>query len=952
MNLHENQSIALNETISNDFNSGIIAHATGTGKSLTGINIVYEYVKKYSKCNIFWLCEYKSVLDELFYNKNFIVYLNKLEKTHIIFNFSRNKKSDWYNDINKNNNTITFINRAFLTSQLKYQKITEKIDLIIHDECHSIKNQTTTEFYNYFQRIFPDIKIIGLSATPLIKSPFLNIINHYTLYDALCEKSIVNPKIIWFTKEGNLSQKDIMIEVKNLIENLYYKKIIVWCGLINICNELYKLWKEYFSDYTVCIDTSQSLDENNFEKFKNLTEKGILFCAAKHREGSDIKNLDACIFMDKVQKRSAKTFLQCVGRVLRLQKNKDHGLIIDIKAKNAYDIIKRMALYLNNDKTFPYTYNYTYNENQTIKINNLLIKDKNNTIIKSENLLEKPIDEKMICKKFKRQLPDKKIYRERFHYELNLFVEKDLLKYLNFATEILELTQDIPHVTRGSCGSSLLCYLLGITHVDPVEYNIKFERFLNIYRNNLPDIDFDFPHNLRDEIFYRLEKKWPGKIARISNHVHYHEKSAKRAVLKELGYNKFIGKYEIDDIIKKLPQSLKSTFNNKVKNLENKFRMYSLHCGGIVFYPEGVPDYIKHTSKSQNVINQITLNKYDISTEKKFKIDILSSRALTQLYTVDKNLPFTDFESITIDKNVMELFKKGNNIGITLAESPLIRKAMINIEAKNISDLALVLAIIRPAAKDVKVEQEITKDDLVFDDDAIDFLAKYCNIDHAKADYYRRNIAKNNYTIINEIKKQLPNNKKKKFETITENLQGYGFCKAHSYSYAQLIYKLAFIKYHKPKKFWEATIKHCESSYRKWVHLFEAFQCNVDFTNIYFQEKSVYSNNKNNQIFRLNNEEHFSKYGIWNFKLNYFYPKCYGFIQNNIYHFKGLIASIKVLQNIIIYCICIAPNKYIEIIIDNKKKHFNSFKSKGIKGIGKLQDSCIISIKSNLYSFF
>ena len=87
-----------------------------------------------------------------------------------------------------------------------------------------------------------------------------------------------------------------MIEVKNLIENLYYKKIIVWCGLINICNELYKLWKEYFSDYTVCIDTSQSLDENNFEKFKNLTEKGILFCAAKHREGSDIQNLDACIF--------------------------------------------------------------------------------------------------------------------------------------------------------------------------------------------------------------------------------------------------------------------------------------------------------------------------------------------------------------------------------------------------------------------------------------------------------------------------------------------------------------------------------------------------------------------------------------------------------------------------------------------------------------------------------
>ena len=952
MELNNNQINAIDETINNNFNSGIIAHATGTGKSLIGINIVHEYVKKYCDSNIFWLCEYKQVINELFNNKNFIIYLNKIKKTHKILNFSENKKKDWYKDINNNNNSFVFINRAFLTSQNKYKKIIKNIDLIIHDECHSIKNKTTSDFYKYIQTLMPNIKIIGLSATPLIKEPFLKIINHYTLYDALCAKSIVNPKIIWFTKEETLTQMDIINQVKYLIESLYYKKIVVWCGLIKICNELYKTWSKYFTDFTVCIDTSVSNSNNNFEKFKNLDCNGILFCAAKHREGSDIKNLDACIFMDKVQKRSAKTFVQCVGRVLRIQENKNHGLIIDIKAKNAYDIIKRMALYLNNDKEFPYTYNYYYNDNQKIKINNLFIKDKNNTIIDEENLIDKYIDEKIICNKFKRQLPNTEIYNKRFKYEIDLFIKKDLLKYLNFATEILELTKDIPHVTRGSCGSSLLCYLLGITHVDPVEYNIKFERFLNEYRNNLPDIDFDFPHNLRDEIFYRLEKKWPGKIARISNHVHYHEKSAKRAVLKELGYNKFIGKYEIDEIIKKLPKSTKVIFNNKVKQLENKFRMYSLHCGGIVFYPEGVPDYIKHTSKSQNVINQITLNKYDISNEKKFKIDILSSRALSQLYYVDKNLPFLEFSNIQIDENVINIFKKGNNIGITLAESPLIRKAMINVQPKNISDLALILAIIRPAAKDVKIEKELTKEDLVFDDDAIDFIAEFCNIDLAKADFYRRGIAKNNYSIINEIKKMLPKNKIKKFENICENLQGYGFCKAHAFSYAQLIYKLAIIKFYEKEKFWEATLKHCESSYRKWVHLFEAYQANIDFTNIYLQEKSVYSNNKNNQIFKVNHEEHFSKYGIWNLKLSNFYPKCYGFLQNNTYHFKGIIASIKVLTNIIIFYISISSQKYIEIVTDNKKKHFNSFKSKGIKGIGKLQDSCIVSIKSSIYQFF
>ena len=88
--------------------------------------------------------------------------------------------------------------------------------------------------------------------------------------------------------------------------------------------------------------------------------------------------------------------------------------------------------------------------------------------------------------------------------ELNLIKDKKLESYLFRAVEILKMTNYIPHVTRGSCGSSLVCYLLGISNVDPIVNNIKFERFLNEYRNTLPDIDFDFPHFLRDEVFLKL----------------------------------------------------------------------------------------------------------------------------------------------------------------------------------------------------------------------------------------------------------------------------------------------------------------------------------------------------------------------------------------------------------------------------------------------------------------
>ncbi len=770
MSLKNNQVLALQSVSDNNFKSGVIAHATGTGKSVIGINLIKQFLKKNSKLNIMWLCEFKIIINELFSNELFNKEIQVLKNDYEIFNFSKDKFKNWVDIINLCNKPfILFINRAFLTSQNKYKLINKSFDFIIHDECHSINNNTTKEFYNYISN--KNYKVIGLSATPLLIHPFDNIIHTYTLYDAIINNDIVIPEILWFTKEGKLSNNEIMQEIYKIIQVLPYKKIVIWCGLIKECYELALIWNKYFKDFKVCIDTSSDEYCDNilgtFDDFKDLNNNGFLFCAAKHREGSDIRNLDGCIFMDKVIKRTPKTFIQCLGRVLRLQNNKTKGLIIDIKAKSAYDVIKRMALYLNNDNSFPYDYNYYYNNDTTIKINSLIIKPQLNNSIDHNVLFTEDITKNIIIQKFKKPLINNDIYNSRLEMELELFVEKNLLKYLNFAIEILNITSDIPHVTRGSCGSSLVCYYLGISHVDPVKYNIKFERFLNIYRNNLPDIDFDFPHVCRDEIFFRLEKKWPGKIARISNHVHYHEKSATRAVLRELGYNNFIGKYEITDFIKKLPKKTRDEIAIRTKKLENKFRMYSLHCGGIVFYPEGVPDYLKHMSKSQNVINQITLNKYDIANEKRFKIDILSSRGLTQLFEVDKDLAFKDFANINVDHKVLDLFCRGRNIGITLAESPLIKKAMMDIQPTSISDLALILAIIRPAAKDIPDKINVTKNDLVYDDDAIEFISTHCKVDLSKADYYRRGIVKYDNTIIKEVNNLLSKDKQKKFRRFT-----------------------------------------------------------------------------------------------------------------------------------------------------------------------------------------
>ena len=256
--------------------------------------------------------------------------------------------------------------------------------------------------------------------------------------------------------------------------------------------------------------------------------------------------------------------------------------------------------------------------------------------------------------------------------ELNLIKDKKLESYLFRAVEILKMTNYIPHVTRGSCGSSLVCYLLGISNVDPIVNNIKFERFLNEYRNTLPDIDFDFPHFLRDEVFLKLELKWPGQVARISNHVHWHEKSAVREAIRKLGITKKIPKEDIQDYIKSLSKEDQTYIKRYVKEISDTFRHYSLHCGGIVFFHDGIPDDII-LKKEEKTLSQIIYDKNDISKQKNFKIDILSSRGISQLISIcGKNIDFVD---CPYDEKTYKMLQSGDNIGVTLAESPLMRKS-------------------------------------------------------------------------------------------------------------------------------------------------------------------------------------------------------------------------------------------------------------------------------------
>ena len=973
--LRKNQLRAINKSLENNFESGIHFHATGTGKSWISLELCLKYIERYPNKNILWLCEQKSILIEQFNREN--IKKNNygiLYKKFMILDYSSKKPKNWMSNINMcsywKKPMLIIINRAFLVSQKKYEKIKVNIDLIIHDECHSIVNKTTQTFYEKMKEKNPNIKCIGFSATPVTTiDPFKKIISYYSIYDAYQDNVIVAPRIIWTKCKEKITYNDILKLLLLNIDKLYYKKIIVWCGMIKLCYELAERWKPHFKNYIISTDTSVNKSKqlyNDFDAFKNCEKRGILFCASKHREGSDIKNLDCCLFIDKVENRNAKTFVQCIGRVLRKDKNnkKKAGLIIDVKAKSCIKICDRINKYLNcNRNIFPWKYKYEKKivNNKKIIVNEIKLKKKT---FKRKIKIIKPKEISTLRNLFTRKVRPEEKYQKRLNYELNMIEEKNLTKYLVRAMDILKLAGNIPHITRGSCGSSYVCYLLGISHIDPIEKNIKFERFLNNYRSTLPDIDFDFPHNMRDEIFLKLQLKWPGKVARISNHVHWHEKSATREAIRRLGYNKQIPKDEVKTFIKKLSKTKQEKIKTISKELENTFRTYSLHCGGIIFFPDKVPEELIYEKSEKNILSQVIYDKRDVSKSSIFKIDILSSRGLSQLNQIYnyKNINFDLQEKPNdIGLKAFELLCSGQNIGITLAESPLMRKAMLKVQPKCLDDIALCLAIIRPAAKDARLESGNIdyKTKFIYDDDAINIIANYLKCDYQLADAYRRGLTKNNKKVINQIKKHIKKNNLSMsyLENSLKNLRSYSFCKSHAYSYAQLVYKLACAKVEYPKKFWLATLDNCNSYYRKWVHYYEACLSGIDIIKYVEGKKdnSIYACNRTKKFYGLSKEEQLRKYGYWVMTKNTFFPNTYFYKKNNLYLFGGIFAHTRMInygkKNRALACLVgVGPGKYIDLIV--KGNFYFKPNYIGIKGRAILTNVDEKTYEAKFYKFY
>jgi DNA polymerase III alpha subunit len=282
-------------------------------------------------------------------------------------------------------------------------------------------------------------------------------------------------------------------------------------------------------------------------------------------------------------------------------------------------------------------------------------------------------------------------------------------------------------------------------------------------------------YNRREEIYGLIAKRFPNQVGRVSNYNLWTDKVNTRQTIKDIlkEHNKPIpsavnrkgAKPE-----KFLTAEELKEFTVKKDGRQGTLKNYSKHCGGIVIFEEEgkVPEELrlKEIEADGIPLFQINLNKDDTEDQGHIKIDLLSNRGLAQLTDICPERPLMMYP--TRDAQTERIFARGWNIGITLGESRGMRKLFMEMKPEGVADIAVALALIRPAAAAEGRKQEFLEKwrllegrrtpldrPIVFDDDAIHKIRYILGCDSAQADKWRKAFAKGNPKLRVEFRKEM-----------------------------------------------------------------------------------------------------------------------------------------------------------------------------------------------------
>jgi DNA polymerase III alpha subunit len=517
-----------------------------------------------------------------------------------------------------------------------------------------------------------------------------------------------------------------------------------------------------------------------------------------------------------------------------------------------------------------------------------------------------------LLQEFRRPCPDTPQYNDRLAEEFAIITQQRFTEYFLKIRYVLDLNADIPHMTRGSAGSSLVCYLMGITDVDPIEWNIPLARFLNPLRDDLPDVDIDVPHHQQELAMQRIFTAWPGRTARISNYVMYKERSARREAAKRLGAK---GRLPRDIDYEKLGVDPKEARRIEQK-LIGKKRCLSKHCGGVIVFDRKLPQSLFRAD------NLILLDKNEVEDLEHLKVDILANRGLSQLMEIDATRMIHEYPKT--DEATSDLLRRGDVLGVTQGESPAMRRLFRAIQPSSVDDCVFATALVRPVAVEGRkkasffhdwTKQSVQESAIVCEDDAIEKIMQLIGVDAYQADMYRRAFAKRNEERVMEFMARLGDHPDRvAIQAEMQSLAGFGLCRAHAVNLGRLIWALAYQKAHNPREFWRAALMHCQGSYAKWVYRNEAKRAGWDLRDLGFPNWIT-----EDPI------EAFLEQGCWNSPG--FLP---GMGVRNLYldhyEFAGIVANSRVFRrdrNKYIHFITlgVGEGEYVDLIVDHPIKY-------------------------------
>lgn len=471
-----------------------------------------------------------------------------------------------------------------------------------------------------------------------------------------------------------------------------------------------------------------------------------------------------------------------------------------------------------------------------------------------------------ICRKgLQKRVPEAdERYIERLSYELSVIKKMGFEDYFLIVWDVMAYAHRSNIVTgagRGSAAGSLVAFVLEITDVDPIQYNLLFERFLNEERYNMPDIDLDFPDNRRDEVLQYVQNKYGAHhVAQIITFGTLAAKMALRDTARVFGLTQTESNAWSKAIPSQLGITLEKAYQQSsalrqlvgeneqnallfsvAKKIEGLPRHASTHAAGVVISDQELVNLVPLQEGSQS----IALTQYAMGNVEEIgllKMDFLGLKNLTILGEAIKVIQRDKKQTLHLqdipmdDEETLKLFQKADTSGIFQFESNGIRNVLRRLHPESIEDVAAVNALYRPGPMeqiDVFVKRkkgelpieyphdslkdilEVTYGVMVYQEQVMQVASKMAGYTLGQADILRRAIGKKQKALIDEerqhfvsgaVQKGFQQADAKRVYDYIEQFANYGFNRSHSVAYSFIAYQMAYIKVHYPQAFYIALL--------------------------------------------------------------------------------------------------------------------------------------------------